>query len=245
MRRFALIFLMIFMVALAAMAQAQPSGGSTTAPATTTPMPTDGTVVTPTSPTGPTTPSITLGTTSPSPVGASAATPGNQAGATNSTLPQGAPAGVAPQSVYTTPMIGNMPNSSGGLASATANNQATAPRDLLIGGSDSAWSISAADVSVAAAARQYRAQRASRKPRMFTNADIARLRDRGAVSVVGNNPPVTNEQTMPASDIEAETGSTTPAAPQQQMQAPNQTVPPGEPHSPFRKPSPQVQPQPR
>lgn len=242
MRRFSLIFLMIFMVALAAMAQTQPSGGSTTAPATTTPMPTDGTVVTPTSPTGPTTPSITLGTTSPSPVGASAATAGNQAGATNSTLQQGAPAGVAPQSVYTTPMIGN---SGGGLASATANDQATAPRDLLIGGSDSAWSIAGDTVSVAAAARQYRAQRASRKPRMFTNADIARLRDRGAVSVVGNNPPVTNEQTMPASDVEAESGPTTPAAPQQQMQAPNQTVPPGQPHSPFRKPSPQVQPQPR
>ena len=244
MRRFSLI-LLITLTALTMLAQTQPSSGSTAAPATTTPMPTDGTVVTPTSPTGPTTPSITLGTTSSSPVGASNATPGNQAGATNSTLQQGAPAGVAPQSVYTTPMIGNMPNSSGSFASATANNQATAARDPLIGGSDSAWSISAADVNVAAVARQYRAQRASRKPRMFTNADIARLRDRGAVSVVGNTGPVTNEQTMPASDVEAESGPTTPTAPQPGMQAPNQTVPQGEPKSPFRKPSPQVQQQPR
>lgn len=243
MRRISFVLAIVVIAALTAAAQT--SGGSTTAPANTTPMPTDGTVVTPTSPTGPTTPVINLGTTSPSPVGASNATPGNQAGATNSTLQRGAPEGVAPQSVYTTPLIGNMPNSSGGFASATANNQATAPRDLLIGGSDSAWSISGEGESVAAAARQFRAQRASRKPRMFTNADIARLRDRGAVSVVGNPAPVTNEQTMPASDVEAESGPTTPTAPQPGMQAPNQTVPQGEPHSPFRKPSPQVQQQPR
>lgn len=242
MRRFSLILLMTFMVALAAMAQTQPTGGGTTAPAATTPMPADGTVVTPTSPTGPTTPSITLGTTSPSPVGASNATPGNQAGATNSTLPQGAPAGVTPQSVYTTPMIGN---SGGGFASAAANDQATAPRDLLIGGSDSAWAISGDGGSVAVAARQYRAQRAGHKPRMFTNADIARLSGRG-VSVVGNSPPpVTNEQTMPASDIEAESGPTTPTPPQPQPQTPNQALPQGQPKSPFNKPSPQVQPQPR
>jgi hypothetical protein len=240
MRRFSLIFLMIFMAAVAALAQTTPS-----APASTTPAQADGTVVTPSSPTGPTTPVINLGTTSPSPVGASNATPGNQAGATNSTLQPTAAPGVAPQSVYTTPMVENMPNWTGVAPAASANNLTTAPRDLLIGSSDSAWSISMETESVAAAARQYRAQRAGRKPRMFTNADIARLRDRGAVSIVGNMPPVTNEQTMPAADVEPEASPTTPAAPQQQMQAPDQTVPEGQPKSPFRKPSPQVEPQPR
>jgi hypothetical protein len=241
MRRFPLIFVIMFMAAFA-VAQTTPS-----APATTPTIPTDGTVVTPTSPTGPTTPIINLGTTSPSPVGATSATPGNQAGATNSTLQQTAPSGVAPQSTYTTPMVENMPNWTGVAPAASANNQTTTPRDLVIGSSDSAWSISGGGVSVAAAARQYRAERAGRKPRMFTNADIARLRDRGAVSVVGNTqPPVTNEQTMPASDVETESGPTTPTAPQQQMQAPEQTVPAGQPKSPFNtKPSPQVQPQPR
>jgi hypothetical protein len=240
MRRFSLIFLMIFMAAFA-VAQTTPS-----APATTPTTPTDGTVVTPSSPTGPTTPVINLGTTSPSPVGASNATPGNQAGATNSTIQPTAAPGVAPQSVYTTPMVQNMPNWTTVAPAAGTTDQTITARDLLIGGSDSAWSISGGGVSVAAAARQYRAQRANHKPRMFTNADIARLSDRSAVSVVGNTPPpVTNEQTMPASDVETEGGPTTPTAPQQQMQAPEQTVPAGQPKSPFRKPSPQVQPQPR
>lgn len=236
MRRFSLILLMIFMAAFA-VAQTTPS-----APATT---PTDGTVVTPSSPTGPTTPIINLETRSPSPVGASSATPGNQAGATNSTLQPTITGGVAPQTVFTTPVIENMPNPSI-LGSANVNAQDVGPRDLVIGGFDSAWSISGGGVSVAAAARQYRAQRANRKPRMFTNADIARLSDRSAVSVVGNTPaPVTNEQTMPASDVETEGEPTTPTAPQQQVQPPEQTVPAGQPKSPFRKPSPQVQPQPR
>jgi hypothetical protein len=169
MRRFPLIFVFMFLAAFAP-AQTTPS-----APATNPTMPTDGTVVTPSSPTGPTTPIINLGTTSPSPVGATSATPGNQAGATNSTLQQTAPSGVAPQSTYTTPMVENMPNWTGVAPAASANNQTTTPRDLVIGSSDSAWSISGGGVSVAAAARQYRAERAGRKPRMFTNADIARL----------------------------------------------------------------------
>jgi hypothetical protein len=141
-------------------------------------------------------------------------------------------------------MIENIPNPTM-LASSTTNNSQAGGRDLVIGGSDSAWAISNNTMGVAEAARLARAARATHKPRVFTNDDIARLRGTAPVNVVGNNTaaPVTNEQTMPASDVQEQEGPTTPAVPQPGVQQPtNQTPPPGEPKSPFRaKPSP-VQP---
>ena len=205
----------------------------------------DSPVITP-STTGPTTPIITLGTVSTSPAGATNATPGNQAGATNSTLQPTITDGVAPQTVFTTPVIENLPNSAGSYFS--AGNSPAAGRDLLFGSSDSAWSISSSGVSVAEAARQARAAKVAHKPRLFTNNDLARLRSNAPVSVVGNTStpetgaPVTNEQTMPASDVVAPSESTTPATPQTSQPA---TQSPGAqaPKSPFRaKPSPITQP---
>lgn len=204
----------------------------------TTPVMPGGVIVTPTSPAGPTTPVITLGTSSPNPAGATAATPGNQAGATNSTLQQTVTGG-APQTVYTAPVITNMPKVSA-LSEGGATEQ-VGPRNLIMGGPDSAWAISNETVSVAEAARKARALRASKKSRVFTNADIARLRSNDAVSVVGTpTTPVTNERTMPASDVpEEQVGPTTPAVPNQNVQPPPPQQNPVAPKSPFRpKPSP-------
>jgi hypothetical protein len=115
-------------------------------------------------------------------------------------------------------------------------------RDLAIGAADSAWAISTNTTGVAEAARLARAARATHKPRVFTNADIARLRGNAPVSVVGNTaPPVTNEQTMPASDVQEQeqNGATTPATPSPKTQAPPANQNPSTPKSPFRaKPSP-------
>ena len=203
-------------------------------------------MITPSTTTGPTTPIITLGTVSPSPTGATNATPGNQAGATNSTLQPTITGGAAPQTVFTTPVTENLPNSTESYFS--ASNSPAGGRDLLFGSSDSAWSISGTTVSVAEAARQARAAKVAHKPRLFTNNDLARLRSNAPVSVVGNTStpetgaPVTNEQTMPASDVVAPSESTTPATPQTSQPA---TQSPGAqaPKSPFRaKPSPITQP---
>jgi len=205
-------------------------------------------MVTPDALSGPTTPIITLGTVSPSPVGASNATPGNQAGATNSTLQPTITGGVAPQTVFTAPVIENMPNSTfvDG-SSLNASNSSPGGRDLVFGNTDSAWTISVTTASVAEAARQARAAKAAHKPRLFTNNDLARLRSNAPVSVVGNtsapeaSAPVTNEQTMPASDVEAPSESTTPATPQTQPATQSPGAQP--PKSPFRaKPSPLTQP---
>lgn len=233
----------------------QPAGGvnQSTAPTSITPpanqpplnTSTGGGIVTPNSPTGPTTPIVTLGTTSSNPAGASNATPGNQAGATNSTLQPTVGGGVASQSVFTTPVIENLPNSANFGTTSSASNFSPDNRDLAIGGSDSAWSISPSTLSVAEASRKARSVRAGRKSRVFTNADIARLRGEAPVSVVGNagNVPVTNERTMPASDVVGQPGPTTPLAPPAVQPPATQNPPAQQPKSPFApKPSPQIQP---
>ena len=242
MQRVTFLLLVGVIATSVALAQTQNSGTSgdtsTQVPSQTYPNP-DGTVTTPSAGPGPTTPIITLGTTSPSPAGATNATPGNQAGATNSTLQPTVTGGIAAQTVYTTPVLTNAPNPA--LASASGSNP-PAGRDLAIGAADSAWAISANTMGVAEAARLARAARAAHKPRVFTNADIARLRGNGPVSVVGNTaPPVTNEQTMPASDVQEpeQNGATTPATPAPNTQAPPANQNPSAPKSPFRpKPSP-------
>src|SRR5262245_5224050 len=196
---------------------------------------------TPSSPTGPITPGATFPNPVPNPAGATNATTGNQAGATNSTLQPTVSNSGASQTTYTTPSVGNNANPA---TSGNSVNLASATRNLVIGGSDSAWAITSNTLGVAEAARLARAARAGHKPRVFTNADLARLRGNAPVSVVGNTAaPVTNEQTMPASDVDEQVGPTTPVVPNQGVQQPaTQNPPPGAPKSPFRaKPSP-VQP---
>jgi hypothetical protein len=98
---------------------------------------------------------------------------------------------------------------------------------------------------VAEASRQARSIRTGRKSRVFTNADIARLRGEAPVSVVGNagNVPVTNERTMPASDVVGQPAPTTPLAPPAVQPPATQNPPAQQPKSPFApKPSPQIQP---
>jgi hypothetical protein len=65
--------------------------------------------------------------------------------------------------------------------------------------SDSAWSLPENRQSLADVAREARQRLARDHPRVFTNDDIARLRH--AAGEPGRPGLVTNEQTMPASDI--------------------------------------------
>jgi hypothetical protein len=65
--------------------------------------------------------------------------------------------------------------------------------------SDSAWSLPENRQSLADVAREARQKLAKDHPRVFTNDDIARLRH--AAGEPGRRGLVTNEQSMPASDI--------------------------------------------
>ena len=95
---------------------------------------------------------------------------------------------------------------------------------------DSAYSAGITEVSVAEAARRYRKQTAMQHPRTYTNEDIARLNQNAAPQVPNNsNQPVTNQSTMPASDV------TSPQAPASE-QAP--TVPPTKANPQMQKKSP-------
>lgn len=243
MRQFLVVTILLMTASLCFAQAATPSMPQTSAPDASTPaanqMPPSPTEapVTPSSPTGPTTPSVTFGNTSPSPAGATNATLGNQAGATNSTLQPTSSNGNTSQTTYTTPSVENTANPG---ASETSANPPSSSRNLM-GGADSAWAISNNTMGVAEAARLARAARAAHKPRVFTNADIARLRGNAPASTGDNTAPVTNEQTMPASDVQEQeqNGATMPATPSPNTQAPPATQNPSTPKSPFNaKPSP-------
>lgn len=66
-------------------------------------------------------------------------------------------------------------------------------------GIGSAWSVGSKSESVADAARQARVQRAKDRPRVFTNEDLARLN--GAPLSNNNGAVITNQNTMPVSDV--------------------------------------------
>lgn len=68
-----------------------------------------------------------------------------------------------------------------------------------LGSVSSAWSVGSESESVADAARQARVQRTKDHPRVFTNEDLARLS--GAPLTNNNGASVTNQNTMPASDV--------------------------------------------
>jgi len=103
--------------------------------------------------------------------GAISATNGQAAGASNSTV---------------SPTMPQVPaayqNANGGLV-----------------GISSAWSVGSGSESVADAARQARVQRTKDHPRVFTNEDLARLS--GAPLSNNNGAVITNQNTMPASDV--------------------------------------------
>lgn len=66
------------------------------------------------------------------------------------------------------------------------------------------YSVTSDQPSVAEAAREARQRLAKDHPRVFTNDDIARLRRNAGEPLVGvasAGPPVTSQQTMPASDV--------------------------------------------
>jgi len=78
-------------------------------------------------------------------------------------------------------------------------------------GLSSAYSLTSDQPSLAEAAREARQKLAKEHPRVFTNDDIARLRQKAgepAIGIAAAGPPVTSQQTMPASDVTA----TNPAA---------------------------------
>jgi hypothetical protein len=129
--------------------------------------------------------------------GATSATNGQAAGASNSTISP------------TTPQVpAAYENANGGLV-----------------GISSAWSVGSGGESVADAARQARVQRAKDHPRVFTNEDLARLS--GAPLTNNNGAVVTNQNTMPASDV-------MPSQEQQSRPAPRR--------SPFQPPATAEQP---
>jgi|SRR5579859_265511 len=92
----------------------------------------------------------------------------------------------------------------------------------------SVWSVSTNQESVADAAREARLRLAKDHPRVFTNDDIARLR------IAAGEPPtapatgmITNEQTMPASDVANQAADTrTSGGTQNNLPASNSTTPP-------------------
>jgi len=71
-------------------------------------------------------------------------------------------------------------------------------------GLSSAYSLTSDQPSLAEAAREARQKLAKEHPRVFTNDDIARLRQKAgepAIGIAAAGPPVTSQQTMPASDV--------------------------------------------
>jgi hypothetical protein len=108
------------------------------------------------------------------------------------------------------------------------------------GGTDSAWSAPVNQQNLADAAREARQKVAKDRPRVFTNDDIARLR-----RAAGEPGLVTNEQTMPASDVPAPNTSApeTNPRPRNNMQnnnppASDQTTPPTPMNQNQQRPSP-------
>jgi hypothetical protein len=111
------------------------------------------------------------------------------------------------------------------------------------------WNVATNEVAIADAAREARQKLAKDRPRVFTNDDIARLRQAAGEPPLSRPGLVTNEETLPASDIPV---SNTPAprkAPSQQQnpdatpnnQAPtdqNQTTPPTNMNQNQQRPSP-------
>jgi hypothetical protein len=153
--------------------------------------------------------------------GASNATSGNSAGASNSTL-------LAPGNNPTMPQVPSAYNSF----------------DL---GAGSAMGSSGSGESLAQASRDAIARRQTDHPRVFTNEDIARLHGEAANNApAGNGAPVTNQNTMPSSDVTAPQGATQPGVPptySNPQATPQTAAPPAPIRSPFRpKSQPQQQP---
>jgi hypothetical protein len=69
--------------------------------------------------------------------------------------------------------------------------------------SDSVWSLPENRESLAEAARAARQKLAKDRPRVFTNEDVDRLRLAAGEPPLGRPGMVTNERTMPASDVPA------------------------------------------
>ena len=149
-----------------------------------------------------TTPEVNMSQPNPS-VGATNATTGNQAGASNSTL---TPTATMPQ-----------------VPAAYAN------QNLGMGGGSSAWEVGNSGESLAEASMQARMHKSKDHPRVFTNDDIARLRNNGNLPAGASNgvinAPVTNQNTMPASDVTVPSGETVPAAGNQPQMAPPKVEP--------------------
>jgi hypothetical protein len=128
-------------------------------------------------------PVITYAATAPAPAGATNATPGNRAGATSATL--------NPDAVFA---MNGSPNT----------NTAGSMIDF---GPSGLGSSSAMDngQSLAQAAANARVHAAKDHPRLYTNNDIARLHNEqnGFGNQNANTSPVTNQSTMPGSDVQA------------------------------------------
>lgn len=110
----------------------------------------------------------------------------------------------------------------------------------------SVWSMSANQESLADASRVAKQKLAQDHPRVFTNNDIARLREAAGepgLARPGSRPGlVTNEQTMPASDVTAPNASSpnsqnSPGV-QNNLPASDQTTPPTNMNQNQRRPSP-------
>lgn len=152
-----------------------------------------------------TTPEVALPTTAPSPVGASNATAANQAGASAATLNQNSTGSTS----ATTPQLpGNYPSGSGALV------------DVGLASFDSAWTTGQSDESLAQAAAQAKTMLARGRPRVYTNDDIARLRQQEGLPA-GNQGTAANSNTMPASDVVNSDANQAPAA--KPAPAPDQT----------------------
>jgi hypothetical protein len=109
------------------------------------------------------------------------------------------------------------------------------------GGVDSVWSTPTNQQSLADASREARQKLAKDRPRVFTNDDIARLRQAAGEPPLPRPGLVTNEQTMPASDIPAPNvpKATPNKEPNSQPQSDqNQTTPPTNMNQNQRRPSP-------
>lgn len=220
MRQALLLFVSILFGGLIAAAQTGsnvPSGNSapTTNPGVnrsdvvTTP-PTNGPIVV-------TTPEMALPATAPSPVGASNATGSNQAGATAATLSSNSAGGTS----ATAPQVpGNYPSVS------------AAKVDVGLASFDSAWTNGQSDESLAQAAAQAKTMLARGRPRVYTNDDIARLRQQQGLPA-GNT--AANANTMPASDVVNSDVNQAPAAkPAAPNQAPQNQQPVPQKPNPFQ-----------
>ena len=198
-------------------------------------------VTTPSAPTTPLvvrTPEVNLSNVQLS-AGASNATAGNQAGATNATANNqaGAANSTSEPAAATTPEVPTSYNASSGVRSYGPTT-------------DSAWQISSEGQDLASASRDARMHLAKDHPRVYNNEDIARFHNNGAATGNGNMNtnagPVTNQSTMPASDVMPSQNTSQPASQMQQSpqaQQPN-TMPPPPVRSPFRpKTAPEQAPQ--